>query len=277
MVAAINRPVFEVVQTAPRVFSRRLPLHPQCCYFAYCPPGKVDANCLFVSVHGITRNALEHALLFKPWADRYGIALVAPLFSRKNFRRYQTLNAAEGSLHADGALDLMLDDAKAIFSIPNAKTHLFGYSGGAQFAHRYTLKHPHRVVRAAFGAAGWYTFPDPALAFPYGFGAERNGQPFADMSVLARFPPSLVIVGSEDKTRDDALNKTPQIDRQQGRHRVARARRWVNAMNAAADESKLPRRCSLEILLGASHTFATSMHAHGMGKAVFEFLFDQSE
>lgn len=262
-------------QCVSRVFSRTLPLHPECCYFAYRPAGAIDPDRLFVSVHGISRNAVAHALLFRRWADRLGVALIAPMFSRAHFRRYQTLAASsDGAMPADVAFDLMLEDARAMFGIEQARTHLFGYSGGGQFAHRYALKFPQKVARAVIGAAGWYTFPDPAVAYPHGLGPKGDGPAFAGMSMLAQFPPTHVIVGSADRLRDDALNKSRLIDQQQGRNRCIRARRWVEAMDSAAVAMAVPPRCTFQLLQGADHAFAPAMQLHGLDRAVVEFLFD---
>ena len=58
--------------------------------------------------------------------------------------------------------------------------YLFGFSGGAQFAHRYVLAHPDRVAAAGIGAAGWYTFPDSATPYPYGLGRGAGQQPLRE-------------------------------------------------------------------------------------------------
>ena len=60
-------------------------------YFLYVPKviSRDMPHC--VSVHGISRNAGEHAALFAPLAERYGVVLVAPVFSRRHFGDYQRL------------------------------------------------------------------------------------------------------------------------------------------------------------------------------------------
>jgi len=56
-------------------------------YFIYAPRTASASAPLFVSVHGIARNAAEHAIRFRPIADRYGAILVAPLLVRLQHRR----------------------------------------------------------------------------------------------------------------------------------------------------------------------------------------------
>lgn len=86
--------------------------------------------------------------------DRLGIAVVAPLFPR-TFKGYQVLSGSGTLPAADVAFDWMLADARARFGLPQSRMHVFGFSGGGQFVHRYALKHPGRIARAVIGAAGW--------------------------------------------------------------------------------------------------------------------------
>lgn len=246
---------------------------PECGYFVYRPSGDYDRARLMVAVHGITRNALEHVLLFKRWSDRLRIPMIAPLFSRSAYRRYQTLGGGTGLPPADEAFDRMLADAVAHLGMNAPKIFLFGYSGGGQFAHRYLFRRPDAVERAVIGAAGWYSFPDDALAYPLGLAAGARMPALATIEAIDRYPPTLVVVGSQDRMRDEALNQDPEIDRAQGRHRLARAKRWVGAMNDAASRRGCPPPCRLQVLRGASHAFASAMTTHGLDRVVIEFLF----
>lgn len=246
---------------------------PECRYFVYRPSGDYDRTRLMVAVHGITRNALEHAMSLKRWSDRLRIPVVAPLFSRSAYRRYQTLRGGKGSPSADDAFDRIVADAVAHLSMAAPKIFLFGYSGGGQFAHRYLFRHPDAVERAVIGAAGWYSFPDETLAYPLGLAAGARTPALAAIDAIDRYPPTLVVVGSQDRMRDEALNQDPEIDRAQGRHRLARAKRWVAAMNDAASRRGRPPPCRLQVLRGASHAFAPAMATHGMDRVVIEFLF----
>lgn len=38
---------------------------------------------VLVSVHGINRDAWEHARLLQPWAQRYAVTLICPHFTRQ--------------------------------------------------------------------------------------------------------------------------------------------------------------------------------------------------
>lgn len=246
---------------------------PACSYFVYRPNGEYDRTRLMVAVHGITRNALEHVLLFKRWSDRLRIPIIAPLFARSAYRRYQTLGGGKGLPTADDAFDRILADAVAHLGMDAPKIFLFGYSGGGQFAHRYLFRRPDAVERAVIGAAGWYSFPDDTLAYPLGLAAGARTSALATIEAIDRYPPTLVVVGSKDRMRDEALNQDPEIDRAQGRHRLARAKRWVEAMSEAAARRGRPPPCRLQVLRGASHAFASAMTTHGLDRVVIEFLF----
>ena len=48
-------------------------------YFLYVPPQGGAGAPVFVTVHGVSRNAEEHARRFKRLAKQYGVVLVAPV------------------------------------------------------------------------------------------------------------------------------------------------------------------------------------------------------
>mgnify|MGYP002640863476 FL=1 len=71
-------------------------------YLLYVPKKSSVANMpIFVTVHGISRNAREHAKRFAPFAERYGVILIAPVFSQKRFPDYQRLGRKGKGERAD--------------------------------------------------------------------------------------------------------------------------------------------------------------------------------
>jgi pimeloyl-ACP methyl ester carboxylesterase len=214
-----------------------------------CSPAALARLPVLVMVHGISRNAAEQALR----ASQNGLddmVIVAPLFERRSMGRYQQLAPGSIGLPADAALINLLDWL-AGEGFATGRIHLFGFSGGAQFAHRFTLMHPQRVARLCVAAAGWYTMPDPAMQWPAGLAA--TPQP-ADLPGLLAVP-TLVIVGRGDNLRTGSLNQSPAIDRQQGPHRVARARNWTRALQATARRLGLPPAARLQIVPASRHQF----------------------
>jgi pimeloyl-ACP methyl ester carboxylesterase len=223
-----------------------------------CSPAALARLPVLVMVHGISRNAAEQALR----ASQSGLddmVIVAPLFERRGMGRYQQLAPGSAGLAADTALINLLDWL-AGEGFAAGRIHLFGFSGGAQFAHRFALLHPQRVARLCVAAAGWYTMPDPATAWPAGLAATPLPANLAGLLAV----PTLVIVGRGDNLRTGSLNQSPAIDQQQGRHRVARARTWTRALHATARTQGVACAARLQIVPANRHHFEAYASQGGM-------------
>lgn len=254
-----------------QIVLRNLATAPSLQYFLYVPCRQVNVTPVFVSVHGISRNAAEHAQYFAPFAERYGAMLVAPLFSRQRFADYQRLGSAEA--RADTALDAILEEVQRLTGRRTEQFYLFGYSGGGQFGHRYALVHPQRVLRLALGAPGWYTFPDPKVRYPRGIKPSRElpGARFALQQFLKI--PTCVLVGEKDVDQDDSLRDSERLNAQQGGTRLERARRWIAAMQSVAHQTHVDASYTLQVLPHCDHSFLACMKKGQMGQRVFTFFF----
>ena len=242
-------------------------------YLLYLP-GNADRGApVFVAVHGISRNFEEHTTLFAPYAETYEVVLVAPSFTREEHTGYQRLGAEGRGRRADLALNAILEEVETLTGAEAGKVYLFGFSGGAQFAHRYAMAHPDRVARAALGAAGWYTFPDSGTPYPYGLGpsTELPGLTFEPEKFLRI--PIAVFVGEEDTGGGESLRRNPDVDRQQGVTRRERAKTWVAAMRRAAEARGLEPLVTCEQVAGIGHSFRQFMQEGGLGDRVFAALF----
>lgn len=242
----------------------------------YLPPERhVDGRTL-VSVHGVSRNVEEHVELYRPYADAYGVVLVAPLFAANRFRDYQRLGRKGRGPRADLALIRLLNELGGPLGIDSGWVDMFGFSGGAQFAHRFAMAHPQRVRRLSLGAAGWYTMPDKSLSYPLGVGDAAGLEGVRlDLSAAARLP-TLVLVGElDDCPRDQELNRSREIRRRQGRTRRSRAQTWTQAMNAYSKRHREPAAVSLRVLPGVDHSFRTAVFAGAMGSHVFDHAYGE--
>lgn len=255
-----------------RVLRRVLQRDPSLEYWVYVPgTGGNDAP-LFVTVHGISRNSQEHATLFAPYAEALGAVMVAPTFTSDRFPDYQRLGRVGRGARADAALHAILEEASWLTGASSARIYLFGHSGGAQFAHRYTLAHPRRVARTVVASAGWYTLPTTRRKYPYGLrpSSRLPGVRF-DPEEFLRVPIA-VLVGEEDGT-DRNFRHTTRLDAEQGDTRLARARSWVAAMREAAAAYRIEPRVSFEQVPGHDHSFRQFMKNGQLGDRVFEALF----
>jgi pimeloyl-ACP methyl ester carboxylesterase len=219
------------------------------------PPRPRPGARAVVAVHGISRDAEGMARRLAPRAAAQGRTLIAPLFDEESFPRYQRARCPRrADLALLGLLEALADEGV----VPRGPVDLAGYSGGAQFAHRFAWFYPHRIGRLSVAAAGWWTFPD-AAPFPYGLGACPTDAAAARL-LTANTPDFLdreiaVAVGAQDCTPDANPRSGPAVDAQQGRDRLTRARRWVGAVAAAAERLGVEPRASLTVLPGCGHDF----------------------
>ncbi len=241
-------------------------------YFCYLP-SRPQQNRVMISIHGISRNAEEHVQGFISQAEKYGTAIISPLFPKLNFPRYQQLGNSAQQGRADQAFDHIIQDAFEWLQLPVGPLRIFGFSGGGQFAHRYAMFYPKRVERLVLAAPGWYTFPDPDRHYPLGL---RSTKEWPKLSFSAeRFLkiPTLVTLGEEDDLRDADLNKAREIDAFQGFNRIERGERWVNAMRALGRAFAVATDFNYEKVPNANHAYESYQSHPAFGEQVFSFLF----
>lgn len=242
-------------------------------YLVYVPGRGGRGAPLFLTVHGISRNVDEHARLFAPYAERYGVVLVAPFFDRERHAGYQRLGQDPEGRGADRTLEAIVSEVRSLTGAVHGPFHLFGFSGGAQFAHRFVLAHPEHVAGAVVAAPGWYTFPDSVTPYPYGLGpGEEDPGVRMDPDRFLRVPIT-VLVGMQDTTGGESLRRNPSLDRQQGTTRRERARRWVAAMRQAARARGFVPRVTGEEVPGIGHSFGQFMRDGALGDRTFAALF----
>ena len=255
-----------------QVVRRALQSDPGQEYFVYVPSTGGRGAAMFVAVHGLSRNAEVQANWFASYCETYAVVLVAPLFDTEAYPDYQRLGRVGLGGRADVVLDSIVAEVAALTGAAAKKIYLFGFSGGAQFAHRYLMAHPQQVARAVVASAGWYTFPDARTGFPYGIGPSPDlpGVRF-DAAEFLRVPIT-VVVGEQDTT-GKSLRRNAHVDRQQGITRIERARNWVAAMRTAAAAQGLESRIAFEPVADMDHSFQRFMQEGKLGDRVFAALF----
>lgn len=255
-----------------RVLRRVLQADPMQEYLLYVPDSGTSQAPIFVAVHGLACNPHDLARVFSAYCEQAGVVMLAPIFTTEQHGDYQRLGRVGRGVRADIALDRCVAEVVTLTNADAGQLHLFGYSGGAQFIHRYLMAHPHRVAGAAAASAGWYTFPDRQVRFPYGVRPQRRlpGVNFNPEEFLR--VPITVLVGRDD-VNGEHLRSTERVNRQQGKTRVDRARNWVAAMRATAQAYGYEPRVSCVEVPEVDHSFTKFCERGALPERVFAALF----
>jgi poly(3-hydroxybutyrate) depolymerase len=257
-----------------RVLRRVLQTDPMQEYLLYVPDSGGAEAPIFVAVHGLACNPDELARVFAAYCETAGVVMLAPVFTSEQHGDYQRLGRVGRGVRADVALDRCVAEVVTLTKADAEQLYLFGYSGGAQFVHRYLMAHPHRVAGAVAASAGWYTFPDMQVRFPYGIRPQRRmpGVNFNPEEFLR--VPVTVLVGRADVNAEH-LRSTERVNRQQGKNRVERARNWVAAMRAAATAYGYEPCVSCIEVPEVDHSFTKFCDHGALPKRVFAELFGE--
>jgi len=223
-------------------------------------PAKIDENTqILVAVHGISRNAGEHFEVFRRGLPE-SVALICPEFSETEFAHFQRLNIGYDESRADLMLDALLARIASLYRLDCRRVHLFGFSGGAQFVHRYAMLNPHRIHSLHVASAGYYTFLQADQPWPRGCRGKTGSRILALQQHFLRLPIS-VYVGKRDTTRDCSLRAGPGVDLQQGTNRMHRAINWTDHLNERRPAGTPP--VSLTLLPKCGHDFCQAAAAGG--------------
>lgn len=241
-------------------------------YLVFVPPGAGPDAPVLVSVHGVSRNAEDHARAFAPIADHAGAILVAPAFDATDYKGYQRLAARGRPGGAGLALQEILAEVRQDTGCRTRDIHLFGYSGGGQFAHRFAMAWPEQVKKVAVASAGWYTLPDPAAEYPAGLRTQARHPWRCRPADFLRIP-MLVAVGDRDTAQDDNLRRRAELDARQGTNRLERARRFTECMREAARCAGVPAHIEFCLLTNVAHSFADCMQVGNLGTRIEQFFF----
>ena len=120
---------------------------------------------LLVIIHGTGCAIEEYIKQAKELADKYHMAVLAPMFpggliQRDDFNSYKLLSC-DGIRYDLILLDMIEDMAKRYPGVHTDQFFMFGHSGGGQFVNRFLLAHPDRLKACSIGAPGRPTFLNP--------------------------------------------------------------------------------------------------------------------
>lgn len=237
-------------------------------YWLAVPEVLADDSTPLVAIHGIQRRADQQAELLASTTLAMGRPLIAPLFDEATWPHYQQV-VRKG--RADLALLGLLQELRLMGIWQTPQIELSGFSGGAQFAHRFTMLYPQLVRSLTVTAAGWYTFPDDR-PFPYGLGVQPDRKIQWGSRIETQLDdflrvPIRIAVGALDNKTDENTRSGSRIDKQQGVHRLERAQRWGDALIECASERQLPSpSIAFAVLPDSGHDFSECIHKGGLEK-----------
>jgi pimeloyl-ACP methyl ester carboxylesterase len=224
-------------QAGPLFQDKTIPIH------YYLPPGDQREMPIQIVLHGASRNADDYLAGWTEKARQYGVIILAPEFSKDQFSIGEythgqlmdsllRINPPEQTLFA--LIDQMFAHAKSALELGQEQYNLFGHSAGGQFVHRYLQFYDSPALGKAIAAnAGWYTFPDEAIEYPYGI----SGMSQDYIAFRARYYAKdlTILLGTADTLRTNNLRVNPEADRQ-GPNRLERGKYFfaANRENATA-------------------------------------------
>jgi pimeloyl-ACP methyl ester carboxylesterase len=193
-------------------------------------------------------------------AERNNWVLIAPTFQYQNYLDLKLL------MEDDIAFgQRILDTLDVLPQRLNLKLRprvlLYGFSRGAQLAHRFAYFYPERVASVVTLSAGAYTMPTekrtsekdaPVIPFPYGIGDLKDCVGWAINWEALRQVSFWVGVGAQD---DQAGDVARAFDPYSGKTRVERAKAFQQALLARSIKAHLV------VFPGVSHELTAEMRA----------------
>lgn len=240
-------------------------------------PVKPDLPVLFV-MHGVKRDAERYREDWIPHAEKAGFVLVVPEFSRADFPKdadYSLGSVLDGEGRARAVEETAFGFIEPIFDAMGRRIgnvtetyQLYGHSAGAQFAHRFLYFVPGaRVSQVVAANAGWWTLPDPKVAFPSGL----NGAPGVSEAVLKGVLQRrlIVLLGTADTDPKDANLNRSEGAMAQGAHRFERGKYFFEQGQIRAIALDVPLGWKLGTAPGVGHRDS------GMAPFAMEWLFGE--
>ena len=193
---------------------------------------------LVVAVHGSHRDHLATRDAFLPLAESRPLHVLAPLFPEGVTAPgygdgYKFLS--DPGIDYVALLDRMIAGFAADHGPVQGKPFLFGFSGGAQFAHRYALFRAADLSGLVIAAPGAVTLPRADLPWWPGLdGAKAATGHAPDLPSLRRIPV-LLTIGAEDRAAGILRSDPSQRDFSAhagvaGADRIARAQALRQAL-----------------------------------------------
>ncbi len=227
--------------------------------YTYRPRG-CDTTCPIQFVmHGKQRKASVYRDQWELLADRFGLLVVAPEFSEKDWPGSEAYNLGDVDNQSNrekwsySVVEHLFDEVRD----GHKDYNIFGHSAGAQFVQRMTILLPeNRILVAAVANAGWYLMPEwrsdkIATKYPYSLvGAKVAGEAALRTALAKRV---VVVLGEADI--DPAHPDLNQSDgaKKQGANRVERGESFFIAATGAARDLNVKLGWELVLVPNVAH------------------------
>ena len=240
-------------------------------YF-HIPNGNVANMPVLFVMHGNGRNATGIRNAWIGEANAKGFIVVAPEFSEGNFPGGDGYilgnvfedgdNPSPSTLNPEkdwafSVIEPLFDEIKSRTGNLSSTYKVFGFSAGAQFAHRFMMFKPNaRVDKIVASAAGWYTVPDASITFPYGI----DKSPINEVSPASYFSTDFILqIGTLDNNPNAANLRRNSVVDQQGNNRYDRAYHMFNASKVITETLSLDFNWSIIETQGNDHDLEGSI------------------
>jgi poly(3-hydroxybutyrate) depolymerase len=234
-------------------------------FFQFMPRSVNRSSKVLVICHGSfpSSGSAESAastclIAWKRFAQSERVIVVAPAFDNKNYAASSAgaLGGYRSLVGRQVGANEFLHEIIAVYEKLNpqfdGRFFLFGDGAGGQFANRYIVRHPERVIGALISSPAWFAFPDPDERWPTGTQPRKGNfkwgdteervlideQPDPETWLQASQKPIMVIVGQLD---------TKEVKAGTGKTHVSQATKWVEEMNGLAKENG--KRGSVELFI----------------------------
>ena len=221
-----------------------------------------EARILFV-MHGTLRNGSEYRDQWATLAEKYGVLLLVPEFSKTDFpggmyNRGNVMGENDDTSQPHSTwsfpvIERIFDYVRDATKNPAAAYDIYGHSAGGQFVHRLVLFLPAARIRYAVAAnSGYYTLPELDSADSYPFSL-KNAPATPDALKATLGAHLIILLGEKDiDPNDPDLYHSPEADKQ-GMIRFARGHTFFDAGRASASHFGTEFNWRLVTVPGVGH------------------------
>ncbi|MFN3299018.1 MAG: hypothetical protein ACK41Z_02380 [Sediminibacterium sp.] len=223
---------------------------------------------ILLLLHGDQRNASDYRDGSISLANNKQFMVFAPEFSEASF---PDVNYAIGNVYSDGNnpstasiqpeaqwtysyIEPLFDYIKQFTGSTKSSYKIFGFSAGGQFVHRFVMFKPSaRYDTAIAASSGWYTVPNPTIAypnFPYGIA----NSPLANTTPSSYFSRKLIItIGQLDNNNNDAAIRHNTQSDAQGLNRLDRSLYFIQQSQAYSTSLSTTFNWEYKVVNNAGH------------------------